>query len=159
MCVVSVDAERWLLHVANLGDSGVLVIRDGVPVFRTPEQEHSLGVPFQLSSQKLDMPHDAQAFRVPLEKGDVVLVATDGMFDNAFDEDIAAYVQQAKLLPAEQLAAQLVQGAYRNAGDRHKMTPFARAAREELGLIYDGGKMDDITVVLGKVVEAPKTGR
>lgn len=30
-------------------------------------------------------------------------------------------------------------------------TPFSRQAQEEMNMIYKGGKMDDITVVVAKV--------
>lgn len=37
-----------MLHAANLGDSGFLVLRDGDVVFRSRPQQHSFNFPFQL---------------------------------------------------------------------------------------------------------------
>mmetsp|Transcript_40900 Transcript_40900/g.95559 ORF Transcript_40900/g.95559 Transcript_40900/m.95559 type:complete len:270 (-) Transcript_40900:8-817(-) len=61
VCIVSLDTATGELGVANLGDSGVLVCREGHVEFRTPQQEHFFGFPFQLSSlDSGDKPEDAQ---------------------------------------------------------------------------------------------------
>ncbi|KAG0365041.1 hypothetical protein BGZ54_006929 [Gamsiella multidivaricata] len=76
------------LRIANLGDCGVSVIRHNEFIFRTEEQQHSFNYPYQLGTGSTDSPTDAQVFTVKVESGDIVVMGTDGIFDNLFDEDI-----------------------------------------------------------------------
>lgn len=46
-CVLIV--HRGMLHSANLGDSGYLVLRKGEIVYKSREQTHYFNAPFQLS--------------------------------------------------------------------------------------------------------------
>ena len=48
-CVVALDTADQMLYTANLGDSGLLVIRRGQVVHRSQEQQHYFNTPFQLS--------------------------------------------------------------------------------------------------------------
>eukprot|EP00955_Chlamydomonas_euryale_P029954 315822-Chlamydomonas_euryale.AAC.1 len=57
--------SRGKLHVANLGDSGIRLIRDGSVVHASAAQQHSFNMPFQLSHPTLtDSPDDADAAEV-----------------------------------------------------------------------------------------------
>jgi serine/threonine protein phosphatase PrpC len=78
------------LRIANLGDGGVVVVRGDEIVFRSEEQQHSFNFPFQLGTGSKDSPSDADLFTVKVEEGDVVVVATDGLFDNVFDDEIVS---------------------------------------------------------------------
>lgn len=76
------------LRIANLGDCGVLVVRGQGIIFRTAEQQHSFNFPFQLGTGSKDSPSDAETFTVKVKEGDIVIVASDGLFDNLFDDEI-----------------------------------------------------------------------
>ncbi|KAF9202483.1 hypothetical protein BGZ49_007356 [Haplosporangium sp. Z 27] len=76
------------LRIANLGDCGVSVIRRNEFIFRTEEQQHSFNYPYQLGTGSTDTPQDALVFTVKVESGDIVVMGSDGIFDNLFDEDI-----------------------------------------------------------------------
>ncbi|KAG0202647.1 hypothetical protein BGX28_004907 [Mortierella sp. GBA30] len=76
------------LRIANLGDCGVSIIRKNEFIFRTEEQQHSFNYPYQLGTGSTDSPTDAQVFTVKVQSGDIVVMGTDGIFDNLFDEDI-----------------------------------------------------------------------
>ncbi|KAJ1817949.1 hypothetical protein LPJ56_003950 [Coemansia sp. RSA 2599] len=92
-CVVVLRGDE--LRVANLGDCGLTVVRQGDMVYRTEEQQHSFNFPYQLSTEThSDRPSDAQVFRLKIQKGDVIIVGSDGVFDNLFDEDILEEVNQ-----------------------------------------------------------------
>ena len=43
-----------------------------------------------------DGPDNAQLFLVPVSPGDVLVVATDGLFDNVFDADVIDIVERAR---------------------------------------------------------------
>ncbi|KAI9088336.1 phosphatase 2C-like domain-containing protein [Phlyctochytrium arcticum] len=145
------------LRIANLGDCGVLIIRDNEPIFRTEEQQHSFNFPYQLGTGSRDSPADAQSFRVKVEEGDIVIVGSDGMFDNVFDEDIVEIVrsvtQNKKIahIDPQRISDALLRRARETAEDnRFANSPFQSRAIQE-GLYYQGGKMDDVTVLAGVV--------
>ena len=78
---------------ANIGDSGLLVVRDGRVVHRSSEQQHYFNTPYQLSLPPTDMesdvladlPEAADRYEFNVEDGDVIILATDGIFDNVPD--------------------------------------------------------------------------
>lgn len=42
--------------------------------------------------ETLDRPVDALLAQVPLEEGDIVVLGSDGLFDNIFDEHLCAEI-------------------------------------------------------------------
>lgn len=107
--VVALLREKGLLEVANLGDSGFIVLRlNGVYAASEP-QIHAFNTPFQLSvvppsmllraaafggAQLMDQPRDAELSLLQLRHGDVVVLATDGLWDNLFNQDILRIVSR-----------------------------------------------------------------
>jgi protein phosphatase PTC7 len=103
-CVLTLDQSTGVASIANLGDSGVLIGRwadggvsrsgekvDAGPrvVFRSPQQEHEFGYPFQLGHHEhADHPSTAQMFDAVLEAGDIVIMGSDGVFDNLTDYEL-----------------------------------------------------------------------
>jgi len=71
------------LHIANLGDCCLLLIRDGQVVFRTSEMQHAFNFPLQLGTHSRDEPmKDARRYDVGVDRGDVVILGSDGLMDN-----------------------------------------------------------------------------
>lgn len=69
--------------------------RDGRVVFSTREQQHFFNCPYQLAivppklikrGAIMDRPADADIVEMNVESDDLVLLATDGMFDNLHDK-------------------------------------------------------------------------
>jgi serine/threonine protein phosphatase PrpC len=151
------------LRVANLGDCGLVIIRNGEYVFQTEEQQHSFNFPYQLGIVSGDRPTDAQNFQIKVKKGDVVIMGTDGLFDNLFEEEVLQIVRDnttSHPMPNGQVRVQLnpqaisdalASRARKVAEDPNTIdTPFQTKAVNE-GLYYSGGKMDDISVVTGVI--------
>ncbi|CAI5509413.1 unnamed protein product, partial [Closterium sp. Naga37s-1] len=155
-CVVVLTADR--LQAANLGDSGFVVVRNGRIIFKSPPQQHDFNFPFQLGSDGGDSPSAAEVFSLPVAAGDVVVLGTDGLFDNVFDSELASTVMHSLLAGREpqHTAEHIATLARTRAQDRIRISPFARAA-QEAGYRYYGGKLDDITVVVAYVA-GPKFG-
>ncbi|RKP10912.1 phosphatase 2C-like domain-containing protein [Thamnocephalis sphaerospora] len=152
------------LRIANLGDSGVLVIRHGDFVFRTEAQQRSFNVPYQLGCPTRDSPLEAQRFTVKLERGDIVILATDGMFDNLFDEDIADEVAKCVRADARGAAdpvriSRALASRARDVSEdsRYATSPFQSRAVAEGFYYQGGGKLDDITVVVAVVSDLEDT--
>lgn len=156
------------MAILNLGDSGAMLLRPALRtppgsdqpllfprvVFRSCDQTHYFNCPYQLGSG--NAPVEAPDFiRVRVRTGDLVVAATDGVFDNLFDHQVQAIVAQqlgkawSKGAPAQRIGQQ----------EDHKdiITPFALAAHSE-GLSFRGGKLDDTTVVVGLVCNDSDAG-
>ncbi|KAH0477671.1 MAG: hypothetical protein KVP17_001728 [Porospora cf. gigantea B] len=159
-------------------------------VMRSFEQQHMWNCPYQLSNiptekdfpslirhgkEKLvglfkkgpvvkeDTPSMCTTFRVPVEEGDLIIMGSDGLFDNLFDHEIVGLCnlclspREADALhdwvlhtPAQVLATALADAADFKSRDPGCRTPFAQNARKQ-GLLYSGGKLDDISVVVSWV--------
>mmetsp|Transcript_2971 Transcript_2971/g.7230 ORF Transcript_2971/g.7230 Transcript_2971/m.7230 type:complete len:390 (+) Transcript_2971:113-1282(+) len=119
------------LRACNVGDSGFRVYRDGRLIHESRVMEHYFNCPYQLGNKRKvptsDRPHMAECYDVRLSPGDVVVVATDGVFDNLFDKDIGAICRD---LPrdADDIARKIVRSAAKNAKDANYVSPFAQEA-------------------------------
>ncbi|PON98480.1 PPM-type phosphatase domain containing protein [Trema orientale] len=151
-----------VLRAANVGDSGFMVLREGKVVYKSPTQQRRFNCPFQLGhGQKSDRPECAVEMEFRVIAGDIVVMGSDGLLDNLFEWEIEEIIQKEyhKLLKEnkdsankyEDLAYQIAETAYYKSLDKYCMTPFAIActlAEKK----HKGGKMDDITVVVGHIV-------
>ena len=156
---------------------------DGKPqrfiAYRSPPQEHDFGRPFQLGHHEAtDKPSDAMLSTFFLENDDVIVVGTDGLWDNVSEKEILAVIEnriksssastttssssssssslgsnQAFLNKKEvdACAKELTQKAFEHANDRSRTTPYSLAATEHFDMVYNGGKKDDITVLVCKI--------
>ncbi|CAE8671084.1 unnamed protein product, partial [Polarella glacialis] len=156
------------------------------------EQQHSFNCPYQLSrlpaqedferlrsqglnalvravqatgSSKQDLPLHADTYHFEIQEGDLLLLGTDGVFDNLHDHEVcqlagvamtpeAGGSRQGRLAPdPSKLAAAIAKAAAYRSQDQGARTPFGENAKEA-GLYHVGGKMDDISVVAAWVVRA-----
>ena len=154
-CILLLVGEE--LRCANLGDSGFLVVRKGAVAFQSPPLQHSFNFPYQLSgdSQYSDDVDKAQSLTFKVAPGDTVVCGTDGLFDNAYPEEICrAVVQGAQFKETpEETSKALADLAFKNATDNSKLSPWAAEARKHGYFSTWGGKMDDVTVVVSKVIQ------
>jgi len=135
-----------------VGDCLISLIRHNELVYRSSEQQHKFNYPYQLGPQSADTPLK-DAFRIDLavQEGDVIVVASDGMGDNLWDEDVLEEVVRwgadvRGLSEALAKRAQRVSMAGASIGE----TPFARRAHEEKKN-HVGGKTDDISVLVAVI--------
>ncbi|KAF9939663.1 Protein phosphatase PTC7, partial [Modicella reniformis] len=109
-----VEAVTGTLRASNLGDSAYLLIRNNECIYESPSQQHFWNCPYQLTvlppgypgAQKhvMDMPKDAAQTTHQLQDGDVIVLATDGFWDNVFtkeaielvDRELGDVIQQLK---------------------------------------------------------------
>ncbi|KAF4640452.1 serine/threonine specific protein phosphatase [Toxoplasma gondii] len=164
---------------------------------RSQEQQHQFNCPFQLaclpqpseygalvaqgkgmlirvlrnaSVLPQDTPEMAQVYSVHAQEGDLVLLGTDGVFDNLFDHEICALANLAlspyeaeilgdpnKTTSAQAVAAAVAEAAAHKSRNPMAKTPFMKHARRAK-THFMGGKMDDITVVACWVTCGAETG-
>jgi protein phosphatase PTC7 len=121
--------------------------------YRTSPQEHEFGWPYQLglhtNHEPADAPEECQLASIRALPGDIVIVGSDGLFDNLFDRDIYAIVMKhhnTSRSPAP-LVRELMEAAYTNSLSRRAVTPYSFGASEWFDMVYNGGKPDDISIV------------
>lgn len=91
-----------------------------------------------------------QNIQQKVREGDVVIVATDGLYDNVPDSDLIKLVGEIDDPMA--LAETLGDMATTRGVDKSYESPFMKAAKKA-GVKWRGGKADDITVVVARIVE------
>lgn len=100
---VAIASEDGSLEVANLGDSGFVHLRlNAVHAYSEP-QTHAFNTPYQLSivpasmlaraaifggAKLCDYPKDANVTQHTLRHGDILVLASDGVWDNLFNQEI-----------------------------------------------------------------------
>ena len=107
-CVAVADNDGRM-HIANLGDSGFLQLRVGTVHHYSDPQTHAFNTPFQMSITPPEILRQASMFGgVPLNDrpdkadladhmlrhGDVLVLATDGVWDNLDAQEILRMVTQ-----------------------------------------------------------------
>ena len=209
-CVAVVDQDGRM-RIANLGDSGFLQLRLGTVHHYSNPQTHAFNTPYQMSLTPPDILRQARIFgSMPLDDkpdradladhmlrhGDVLVLATDGVWDNLDSQDVLKIVSRIMresgawhLVPTKGytisdkigdlthsgrarevlqmqgslqsvLAAEIV-GEAKSAGlNKKRDGPFAKAVMKEYPYDpYQGGKPDDIAVLVVVPVDHSKIGQ
>ncbi|KAG6607934.1 putative protein phosphatase 2C 55, partial [Cucurbita argyrosperma subsp. sororia] len=151
-CVIALRNNT--LHAANIGDSGFMIFREKKLVFVSATQQHRFNCPYQLTGGfSLSLPVQPWECRVEVYAGDIIVAGTDGLLDNVFACEIEKILKEEERVDSGKLAWRLAELALSNSLDKRRTTPFSVGAREA-GFLCDGGKIDDITVIVGEVQEA-----
>lgn len=110
---VGVALPDGRVELANLGDSGSVLLRLAAVHHYSIPQTHGFNTPYQLSvipprmraqasvfggSFLEDSPKDAAVTNVQMQHGDVLVLATDGVFDNLNNQDILKAVTSRMVL-------------------------------------------------------------
>lgn len=87
---------------------------------------------------------------LPVAAGDVIILGTDGLWDNLSVHEISETVKEltATACRPSVIAQKLAKLAFEHALDKHAATPYSQGASEAFDMIYSGGKQDDITAVV-----------
>jgi len=155
-CVASFDYSSGRLKVANLGDSGAIILnREGKCVLETAPQQHGFNEPYQFMVAPEgfgDMTYDADQYSVVAQEGDILILATDGLFDNLWPDEVKSVVKALHDEEPGSIAEALVIAA-RKRSHGCQPSPFSHACLENQ-IPHEGGKTDDITVVASRIVSS-----
>ncbi|MCJ1383180.1 hypothetical protein MMC17_006293 [Xylographa soralifera] len=106
---IAVGHSNGVLQVANLGDSGFVQLRPNAVYFASKPQTHAFNTPYQLSIMPprmlarsvafghkplSDQPKDASVTDHTVKHGDVLVFATDGVWDNLSSTDVMKLVSR-----------------------------------------------------------------
>ncbi|KIJ67255.1 hypothetical protein HYDPIDRAFT_127141 [Hydnomerulius pinastri MD-312] len=176
-----------VLKIAHLGDCMGMLVRDEYVAWRSAEMWWAFNTPVQLGPSSSARPRDAQILELPVQADDILILASDGLSDNLWDEEVLDEVVRFKrsflknkdqgkgqgLLGRRTLAGMLSEALCSRARrvserkgksygddvvDVEDEVPFARRAREQ-GKTFRGGKIDDISVLVAVISPAPDTVR
>ncbi|KAI0319464.1 hypothetical protein OF83DRAFT_1109968 [Amylostereum chailletii] len=172
-----------VIRIAHLGDCMGMLVRGEEIVWRSDEMWWSFNTPLQLGPSSRTPPSSAQLLTLPVRADDILILASDGLSDNLWDEDVLDEVvrfrralltstahsasQAPGLLGRRTLAGMLSEALCSRARKVSEVRaskplspdeeiPFARRAREE-GKSFNGGKTDDISVLVAVISPAEDT--
>ncbi len=137
-CVALLDDGQ--LNSVNVGDSGFIILRVSQVIQSRQITIHSFNFPFQLGQGSPDQPEDGVVAGIKLKPEDIIVMATDGLWDNLFEEQVAELVVEQSDMT--KLAKNIAEEARFAATEPGRKTPWSDV----------GGKLDDITVVTALVV-------
>ncbi|KAJ9458028.1 Protein phosphatase PTC7-like protein fig [Diplonema papillatum] len=130
VCLVALRGTA--LQVCNVGDCQLCLFRDGRLLLRSDVLKHSAGKPYQIAVNCGDVPGDADLFSFPARDGDVVLLGSDGLFNNVTEQylaELTAHPRRTPIYSAQAVAEDIVDAAHANS-------------------VLPSGDPDDITCVI-----------
>jgi len=149
-CVVCIEGTT--LRGLNLGDSGFFVVRNGKIIFRSKDQQHKFNMPYQIGYESTDTPYDGDVYELKLYQDDIVVLATDGVLDNVFPEQLADIIQRNSDEASQHIAIEIADASSVAGAAEHGESPFTKAAKM-IGINEAaGGKEDDVTVIVVKIL-------
>ena len=129
--------------------------------FESKEQQHSFNFPFQCGTNG-DDPNKGNALAHKVEHGDIIVLGSDGHWDNLHRMTIVDMIKpfvkwteenQYGLIDDVSLVAELLaKEAERFSYLSSYVSPFAESARAHGYDYANGGKPDDITVIVAQVL-------
>lgn len=163
--------------------------------FVSQQQLKSFNHPYQMGWTGEELEGEDSSFKsaaescttsIHIRRGDIIIMATDGLFDNVELDDIASmaleweekhgFIRDGDLVSRDkrweagssmtnqsaesvnELAEALVQRARENSIDKGTDSPFAMLAKDN-DIMWSGGMPDDCTVIAMHIVGAPSTGQ
>ncbi|KAG8368693.1 hypothetical protein BUALT_Bualt15G0072200 [Buddleja alternifolia] len=150
--VLVAQFDGQALHVVNIGDSGFTILRHGTVYKRSSPTVHGFHFPLQIKKGE-DPSHLAELYRFDLEEDDVIITATDGVFDNLYDQEISSIVLKSLAADRklEEIAVILANKAQEIGKSASGRSPFADNAQAAGCAGYTGGKLDDVAVIISVV--------
>jgi len=153
-CIIVLDDNN--LQGANVGDSQFIVVRNSKVIIESEEQQVKFNMPYQIGTESNMTPRThAERYVIPVQTGDYIVMGSDGLFDNLQNTAMVNSVKKGGSVTA--IAKDIANKAFSHSRDSHIVTPFSKQAQQH-NLLWCGGKPDDITVIVAKVVLS-KTGK
>lgn len=172
-CILVFDKRSGWTKTSNLGDSGYRVFRNGSIFTCSKQQYHHDHAPYYAPYQLAIMPSDEHKYKKYfvnrvidadvesffLQDGDVIVMGTDGLFDNLWNDEILEFLpkdiyelnDEDLARVAESLAWEAQEKAQDVSSDR--LTPYCQKLYGDSDMLQSacGGNVDDVTVAIAVV--------
>ena len=164
-CLIVFDLEKNHIHTLNLGDSGYMLLRpiknpenDSLSayilkmIYKSEEQTHEFNFPFQVGTGG-DNPESAIKMIHEFKENDIIVLATDGLWDNLYESQILgilnAFVSKSNVIAnPEEVAEMIALTAEQFSLNQRYKSPFAIRSQG----LFNGGKSDDITIIVSQII-------
>lgn len=183
LAALSINLQNLHLNTYLMGDAGFMIIRDGEIAYRSVDMLKGFNFPYQLGKNKhlnqlnfmlincigivdtSDHPIDGinKIFKLKVE--DIIIIGSDGLFDNLFDDKILSIVNN-KVLFLDRINrtgyTQVTRDIVKNLTvEAKKMgekiegvwTPFSYAVAMEYQAWFPAGKNDDTTLIVAIITD------
>lgn len=164
LAALSLNLNTLHLNTYLMGDAGFMIIRDGQIIYRSVDQLKDFNFPYQMGiglETPMDHPINGETNQLKLKLWDVIVIGSDGLFDNLFDKKILSIVNSEmgktkktdgnSYTKAARNIVKMLSIQAKKLGERLEniWTPFGMAIAMKFQAYYAGGKNDDTTVVVG----------
>jgi len=153
--LVRYDSTSETFETANLGDSNYVVIRDRDLYHTGKITQNAFNFPCQIGTRGND-PAECALESVDARKGDIVVLSSDGLWDNLFTNEILdivnEYTNEKGVIKAESAAQGIVKETVR-VWQSSRDGPFAQEAQKQ-GQYFSGAKVDDCVVIVSQLLAA-----
>ena len=159
---VFIEKATGKLKCANIGDSCFMVFSkdksgNWKSIFKSETECYKYNFPYEFSVPPSGEIEEylikITELELQLLKGDIVLIMSDGVSDNIFEEEIADVITETLSNPTENLAEALAENIAFEAlklskldWDTGRISPFSIESKKYKIKII-GGKIDDITII------------
>jgi len=86
--VAGARAHDAVIRIAHLGDCMGILVRGDDIVWRSEEMWWAFNTPLQLGPASSTLPSAAQVVTLPVHADDILVLASDGLSDNLWDEEV-----------------------------------------------------------------------
>jgi serine/threonine protein phosphatase PrpC len=134
------------MHVERFGSTASACSLSRMVAWSRPTVPSFAALPLDLFASCL------QDYELEVERGDLLIMGTDGLFDNVFEKEIAeaGLLLRSKGATPQYASQQIAAFAQQRSFLKTGLSPFAVQA-DASGYKHMGGKPDDITVVVAYV--------
>ena len=155
------NPKKRSIATSLLGDSSYMILKPNTQrglakMYRSTEQQHRFNCPYQVGTGK-DNPYLSISETHYVEHNDIIVLGTDGLWDNAFDNEVMTIIDQnlektGNLSDPQKASQEIAKMAFAHSLDKSFRSPFEIHSEEDpKAKTYPGGKKDDITVVVSQV--------
>lgn len=117
--------------------------------YEAPEGQHKFNCPYQVGYNGDNLSLALELVDFKTEPRDVVVVGTDGLWDNVYDEEIMRELDYG--MSIQQIAEDLSRVGYQSSKMEDYKSPFYKKAVHNGLSCVRRGKPDDITVIVAKI--------
>lgn len=155
-CSICKIHSNTQIETLNLGDSGYLILRPTGGenleiIFKSQEQTKGFNFPYQVGEHG-DDPREADIMYHEVKNKDIIILATDGLWDNMNEDQIKLITKRSltssnDIDSCEKLSKTITYTAESLSLDESYLSPFSRRSEG----LFRGGKHDDITVIVAQI--------